>query len=841
MQYHKTTHVMIWLVIIAFIFIANPVAAGAITHDSSAPLPQSTEGENQGCSNLDVVFIVDQSWAMSAPGTQEAADPLEQRKFAVDAMIDLLTGLALDQCPDTNHRISVISYGSSAQVNLRMYSIDPDTTEEANELRDENGIKKNVVADNLGGGNNPESAFIEAAKIWRTTPVVEDDKINRKRVIIFLTNGISKSSPNDYAKSTETLKYQVNSMFPYDQSLLDLETCLSKLRKQSEDGYIPPEEANTCMSSHPVERQAYENSTYIWTVFLKPPGYEKYGQAYEGIISNYDEMSKAHGGEAIELKANSRKDVPSTFRKILSYLAGVRPVLLNCGEFAMNPYLSEARVTVYTIDPEFKITLSYKDQSGVKHSIKAGQPTSAEAFDVADYYSFGSNEAYILSYPYAGIWSLTADNCDGLDTYYEQVEIDSSRELSIPNLIPQYEVEPFHDPEHPQPLIYEMHDKKTGTLIPQASHPRFTVETTATVTSPNGDDQEYALKWDESQKAFVSTEPLRVDVAGVYNVHVVGKTYTHEGSPSPLNTIVADLVFDKPYTLFDLTTQFEVAPVTPFSIDVVYPPPGETIKNVHDITFDRWVPLAVAPLTVQIRLLDREGNMLTNPGEYLQTTENVFTAYLEGGEKTGEIKLQPDPQNPGLFSGTVSNFEAVGGEQKVRVVMDENAMLKDRRPYNREVETTFSRVDQLFHTAQFWQFLLVFAIALTAEEIIRFFAIRTNKVNGMLVFQDGSATVGEFNLHSGKNWRNIKNRELKNYTHLGLRKLRVTNSARRRSKPLEGDFAGASFGGDVLAGVRVSGVAHDGRKFDLELAPELPTPYDAETAFTMMYQPIYKQ
>jgi len=173
--------------------------------------------------------------------------------------------------------------------------------------------------------------------------------------------------------------------------------------------------------------------------------------------------------------------------------------------------------------------------------------------------------------------------------------------------------------------------------------------------------------------------------------------------------------------------------------------------------------------------------------------------------------------------------------------MDEGAMLKDRRPYNREVEITFSRVDQLFHTAQFWQFLLIFAVVLTAEEIIRFFAIRTNKVNGTLIFQDGSTNVAEFNLHSGKNWRNIKNRELKNYAHLGLRKLRVTNSARRRSKPVEGDFAGAGFEGDSLPGVRVSGVAYDGRKFDLDLSPELPAPYDAETAFTMMYQPIYKQ
>ncbi|MBL0344153.1 vWA domain-containing protein [Candidatus Villigracilis affinis] len=693
-----------------------------------------------------MVFIVDQSWAMSAPGTQEAVDPLDQRKFAVDAMIDLLTGLALDQCPGTNHRISVISYGSSVRTNLKMYSISPETAEEANELRDENGIKKSVVADNLGSDNNPEAAFAEAAKIWRTTPAIDDkDGINRKKVIIFLTNGISKNSPGDYAKSTEVVKNQVNGLFPFDGNLLKLEACLSKLRKRVRMDMCLQREASVCMADYPVDQEAYNNSTYIWTVFLKPPGYEKYGQAYEGMISHYDEMSETHGGDAIELKANSRKDVPSTFRNILSYLAGVRPVLLNCGEFAMNPYLREARLTVYKIDPDIKITLAYKDQDGVQHSLLEGNSSSLEAFNVKDYYSFGANEAYILSYPYGGIWQLTADNCQGLDTYYEQVDIDTSQNLSIPDLIPQYEVEPFYDPEHPQPLVYEMHDKTTGNLISQASHPRFVVSTTATVTSPAGDIKEYTLNWDNAKQSFVSTEPLQVSVSGIYGVHVVGTTYTHEGSPSPLNTVVPDLVFDKPYTLFDLETQFEVAPVTPFTIEIVNPPLGIS-KNVHATAFDRWPPLDVAPLPISIRLLDRDGNMLINPEEYLKSTQDVFTAHVEGeGQTSTEIKLQPDANNPGYFTGEIVDFEVVGGEQKVIVVMDESAMLKDRRPYNREVRSDFSRLDDLFHTPAFWQFLLIAFIIWVIVSIVVYFAVRTNKVSGTLVFQDGSALLAEFN------------------------------------------------------------------------------------------------
>jgi hypothetical protein len=842
MEYRKITRVVAWFAIIIFVIIAiNPVSAGSLSQKSSIiPLALSAE-ENQGCSNLDVVFIVDQSWAMSAPGTQEAVDPLDQRKFAVDAMIDLLTGLALDQCPGTHHRISVISYGSTVRTNLKMYSINPETAEEANELRDEAGIKKNIVADNMGSDNNPEAAFAEAAKIWRTTPAIDDDDdANRKKIIIFLTNGISKNSPGDYAKSTELVKYQVNGLFPFDENLLKLEACLSKLRKQSEDGFVPPEEASVCMAEYPVNQETYDNSTYIWTVFLKPPGYEKYGQAYEGMISNYAEMSKAHGGEAIELKANSRKDVPSTFRNILSYLAGVRPVLLNCGEFSMNPYLREARLTVYKIDPEIKINLAYKDQAGTQYSLLEGKSSSPEAFKVRDYYSFGANEAYILSYPYGGIWQLTADNCQGLDTYYEQVDIDTSQNLSIPDLIPQYEVAPFYDPEHPQPLVYQMHDKTTGILIPQASHPRFVVDTTATVTSPAGDTKEYSLNWDAVKQSFVSTEPLQVAVAGMYDVHVVGTTYTHEGNPSPLNTVNPELVFDKPITLFDISTQFEVAPVTPFTIDIVNPPLGVS-KNVHATTFDRWPPLEVAPLSISIRLLDRDGNLLTKPEEYLKSTQDVFTAHVEGeGQTSAEIKLQPDANNPGYFTGEIPAFEVVGGEQKVIVVMDESAMLKDRRPYNREVESDFSRLDDLFHTPAFWQFLLLAFITWFIVSIIVYFAVRTNKVSGTLLFQDGPATITEFNLASGKNWRVIGPRELKNYPQLGLKKVQVTNTARRKMPKTGDDLSGTYSDSDTQFGVHVSGVAYDGRKFDMDLAQEQSVTYDGNTPFMMMYQPLNK-
>ena len=78
MKHRKFTHIMALLaVLLFFIPEANLVGADSLAHDSINLPSTFFHNENQGCSNLDVVFIVDQSWAMSAPGTQEAVDPVE--------------------------------------------------------------------------------------------------------------------------------------------------------------------------------------------------------------------------------------------------------------------------------------------------------------------------------------------------------------------------------------------------------------------------------------------------------------------------------------------------------------------------------------------------------------------------------------------------------------------------------------------------------------------------------------------------------------------------------------------------------------------------------------------
>lgn len=832
------------IIILVFLIVFNFGHVSASQIISKEPASSSTFNSTpQDCASLDVVFIVDQSWTMSAPGTMEAADPHNERKYAVEAMVDLLTGLALDQCPGTHHRMGVISYGSKPRVDLPLTDIAPETASEANALRDQGGIiKKRIVADDMGA-NNPLPAFDQAYQMLRAAADIRVAGQLRKKVIIFLTNGVPHCNEcsKDPADETTKVKDRVNKLFPFDSTLLQLETCLADLRKEYPEEEIPPERTSQCLANYRPDQSAYDNSVYLWTVYLQPPGYDAYQYAYRGrVITSYEEMSRLHAGSAIELQSNSINDIPVTFRTILSSLAGVRPVLLQCSNFAMNPYLRQARITVYSISEENRITLAYQDVSGNRFEIKNGQPSSPGAFDLENYYEFGTNESYILNFPYPGIWSLTAENCNGLDVYYEKVEITSTQQIGLPAQIPQYEVAPFYDPEDPVYLTYQMRDTFTGTVVQQAAHPRFAIEAQATVTGPNG-TIEYPMVWEPTSQSFRASEPLQVPSPGEYSVHIVGQTYTRDANPSPLESIDFEQVFPSPLTLFDITTKVNVFPVTPFKVEVIEPVPGGTITPIHENILDGGWPLKIKPLRIRIRLLDRDGNPIDNPQDYLASTESAFTAQLFGNGKNSErVTLKPAPDTPGYFEGEIPNFE-ISGSQTVKVEMAQSAMLEDKRPYDRIVEANFSRVDSLWTQPAFYPALLVLLVVVSIASMVYNISIRTNKISGNLIFKDGMTTIAEFNLASGKNWRIISSRELDQYPQLMLKQIKAVNVKApkvRRKSTEEIGIDTASFSDEMQKQIRLFCISENNRRFSIDLEPNLPVHYGDESFAQMVYEPL---
>jgi hypothetical protein len=112
-------------------------------------------------------------------------------------------------------------------------------------------------------------------------------------------------------------------------------------------------------------------------------------------------------------------------------------------------------------------------------------------------------------------------------------------------------------------------------------------------------------------------------------------------------------------------------------------------------------------------------------------------------------------------------------------------------------------------------------------------------VGGTLAFRDGPNTIAEFGLRSGKNWKVIKGRQLRNHPTLGLKRMKVTNiGKRKKSKEQEAQDAvsGSIYGAGIGTGVRVRCKATDGRSFTEQLEPSAPLDYGVPVA-QMVYEP----
>lgn len=816
---------------------AAPGLDDAVTLQETVPPP---------CSNLDVIFIVDQSDSMSGNNGAQANDPTRQRKYAVEGMIDLLVDLATNQCPDSNHRVGVISFGrpGSARIDIELATIDPATSADGRNIREE--LKPRVQADALGS-TYPEQAFIEAEKMFSRHQVNEREP--RKQVIIFITDGLpcepGRCEGANYHLTTSSLRNLVNDLFDFSNDLQQREECLAGLREQYGEAEIPGEETTTCLESNPVADDSYSNSTYIFTILLHNSDEANVASA----LGQLRGMSQDYAGELKELNQN-RNQIPSTLREILSQLAGVRPSLLACGSFAVNPYLNKMIITAYKASEEIELTLSYADASGTTHIMQGGQPT--QGFTLAPdtgYYQFGTNETYTFINPYPGIWNLSTSNCDGIDVYYEA--IDAVFQESVPfSQRPQYDRAPFYYENNPFYLEFGLRDNaNNGEIVAQSDKTIFAIDVQATVTDPAQNEIVYPLKWDFERQTFRAEQPLQVPLAGTYLINIVGTTRRHEGE-SIVDSGNEAVVFDKTYTLFNVEGEFTGLNVTPFEIASTSPASGESIGNVHGTILDGW-PLRVNPLPVRVRIVDEAGNTLIDPNSILNDPTASIEAqltYLPTPEPGREeipvapvisepIMLQPDPEKPGEFFGEFPDF-GYEGQHTLTLNIPSDKVKEGYWPYSQQVNIDFSRTDCLFCRAGTYYLLLAAIIIAIAALIFYNIAIRTNKIAGTLIFVDGSERIAEFGLYSGTNVRKFKKRELDAFPQLMLKSMKARNiGKKRRAAKQEEELTGGFYPEDE--GIRIECVTSSGNKIPVDLHPRIPTPYNTEETFAqMVYEPV---
>jgi len=409
--------------VLALLLILVGGAGGAKASDVSKSSLLGTNYDSPppvACSNLDVIFIVDQSASM------QRTDPTVNREYAVEGMIDLLVDLAINQCPDSYHRVGVISFGSEydTHIDVPLYDIDPATSTDARRIRDY--LREKVKAANLGT-TYPEPAFLEAYRMFNQSML--DSSQPRKKVIIFITDGLpckpgkECDESTNYVDTTAHLRSEIEKRFPFSSDLKKREDCLFNVRRNYPET-LPAEKTTACLEDNPVADSSYSNSTYIYTLLL----YNFDDVFNEEAVAQLNEISREHAGELF--KNQSKQQIPSNLRKILSHLVGVRPTLLTGPNFAVNPYLNKLIVTAYKQSEEVDLVLSYTDVNGKLHSIQNGQVTDGFILDPDNgYYRFGANERYAILNPYPGVWSMSTSNPNGLDVYYSNSKSENLEEM----------------------------------------------------------------------------------------------------------------------------------------------------------------------------------------------------------------------------------------------------------------------------------------------------------------------------------------------------------------------------------------------------------------------------
>lgn len=825
------------LVVILLFSLFSSVPAFPVRAEQAVAVETETTGE---CSNLDVIFLVDQSRSMGGlplPDNPLGNDPTLQRKYAVEGMIDMLVDLTLGQCPESYHRIGIISFGDEAEVDLPMSNIAPADSAEAIRLRDQ--LKASVRAVNLGKTNTWD-AFLKAKQMFDNAGPTPAGTELRKRVIIQITDGfpcLEQLYCPDYQSNTISLRTKVAQQFPFSADLLVQENCMADLQQRyvDDENGIPPEEINTCLSEHVVAPGSYKNSTYIWTVLLKSE------TAYpNGVLENLENISDAHAGSMIQLSRN-RSDIPAAIREILSQLAGVRPNVLDCGKsFAVNPYLRRMVVNAYGIDNSTQITMKYKDASGTPHSVTGGVDSSG-AIMVSEYYTYGSNERYVIDYPYPGLWELTSSqNCNGLDVYYDPVQIDPT--LYTPNLpdqVPQYDRSPYSDPNQPFYLEYQLLQRGERNPIPQADAAIFAINVQLTVTDPIGKTITYPMSYIPSETLFRSTKPLEVPAAGEYIIRIEGTSLMHEGEPVVDTTNLSDAYTTRFKIFENADVKYKVFPVQPFLINVVSPEAGSMSRSVHASILQGW-PLNLESFPVRVRITDRQDNILTNLDDIFVDPSQAFQATLSGGSNSSTpVALQPDPNIPGEFISELPGVDLVGS-QTLTISSIDTAIQEQYVPDDPKVEVNFTRADYLWTAPVFYIFLFWFLVALCAGIIGYTIWNHNNKVSGTLRFEDGGVPIAEFGLHNGTRTKKIGPRVLRNYPQFFLRKVVTQNAGNKRKTkaPVSDGVTDSLYMDNPEAlGIRVTLTTTGGRKFTMDLPPKISTSYGEEATAQMVYEP----
>lgn len=648
------------------------------------------------CTDLDVVFLVDQSESM------RENDRFLLRKSAVSTAIDILGDNAVYFCPGAQHRIAVLGFGSAADGRDAVKTYIPsavisgtiDSLQAWIDQREELIKPKIPDSDNLGATDHLAALKAAARTLeeWRQNP---PSLRPRRRGVILITDG--GSCPR-----------VVNNLCVWDQHYGSLYGYLAEIERLT----------NPNRSDFPWRGEANENSVFMWLIAFNDatnPNYDYLSD--QRVWSVWQTVATGHGGQLFALSRGTEErlanaELTSVVANILNPVLGSNLMPWDCAQpIWIEPYLNDVKIIhifrrgtdpgVALEDVKVRIVATFAD--GSTDELELGKSVNSRV-RVGDYNKDGPNEHYVLYLPPPGRYEILvqgADKCEDLDVRLGQRQIHVDVLSPLPNAeFAEVSEPPYYDEVSPVAFEFQFFQQtakaKQQPLVEQPGYPLTLTVSLSSVNTTVPISETYHISLVDPTRAIYSArkpgsaEPdyIRTPYPGRYEWTLQGFT------TNPRRFDQENPIYD-PIKVIELSGNFRVLPVEKFGFEVLKPLNGDVIL-LRDI--QEGTPVLM-PVDVTIQLVDASGRPLDPADVLVSEANDTFELRLSdpSGKLLQTLKIRPVFGDLGLVAklrdlppGTASDPE---GNYTLDVKLLGNYKTGKFRPYMTEQRITFERTE----------------------------------------------------------------------------------------------------------------------------------------------------
>lgn len=676
------------LTLIFFLFF-NGVKNVAYAKELIAPI---LIDQSDTCIPVDLVFVIDQSKDMLKD------DPHGMRVETIKWLFNFLGFDRLLACPDSIHRVALISFNNQSSVQLELTSIKPEPTSVASWTDWESQYSQLIapvqeINTQVRNSESLQGALKLAANMLSDAPDIGIGQRKKAIILIIGGDGAPCSEGENCAyylmdQAQKDIKKQLDDSLDSDSSLWVLTYRSNNNNEDEDDGNL--------------------YNKYSFDEFWEDKTKQYQGKFYPNLNSK-GEIAIGRAMMDIFLSLSPRSDVEDV-----------------CGTLYIDPFLDKVGFNLLLEKPEKDVRFQSEIGNSSEQVTGGALASSGQGAKLLYTTSTGSplkTLYYLYGYPVPGRWEVSADCNNNKALVFAQFA--RSKRISIVEPLeplPQYEEDSrLFDPEFPYYLKVQVEDIQ-GVAIRE--YQPYQADTVGKLIAPDG--KEYELIFHYEDGLYISNEPLSVNKIGDYIVRI--DLRAPFADPNLQGQYIQNLHFEGKYT---------VAPITPFALQLETPTSSSHV-SVHGNLFDHW--LKPRPIDVKVRLQLRSSNDNLDSLDQILRSDPSKTIkiilYYPASQSTEEAWLEPSATDPLLFVGKVggdvvspgsyslkTSFEGKYDSEKYRLALN---------PAGERVE--FKRGDGLFEAPLFYYFLLFFLAIIGLwfawQEIWK----RTNIAKGYLLF-----------------------------------------------------------------------------------------------------------